>query len=211
MTIISVTTLLILVLVYFFYKQMRKYNLYIYGASAIIGIISFTQETTIINMGYVGLSFFLVVMFTGVLDKSEMKKRLSGTRAELAIIGTIFVAVHALKFIVFAIDYGFLWTAPFYFYLGVASVVIVIPLFITSFLIIRKKMKGKTWKNLHKLSYLFYLLVGLHLAFMNNDRFFFYIGIFAVYLVTRIWTYFDKKRAKKPQPKPIQQKTTQAA
>ncbi|OHE35995.1 MAG: hypothetical protein A2013_04615 [Tenericutes bacterium GWE2_38_8] len=72
-------------------------------------------------------------------------------------------------------------------------------------------MKGKTWKNLHKLSYLFYLLVGLHLVFMNNDRIFFYIGIFAVYLITRIWTYFEKKLAKKPQPKPIQQKTTQSA
>jgi DMSO/TMAO reductase YedYZ heme-binding membrane subunit len=57
-------------------------------------------------------------------------------------------------------------------------------------------MKGKTWKNLHKLSYLFYLLVGLHLVFMNNDRIFFYIGIFAVYLITRIWTYFEKKLAK---------------
>jgi len=211
MTIITVTTILILGLVYLFYKQIRKFNKYIYGLCLIIGIISFTQETTIINMGYVGLSFFLVVMFTGVIDKSEMKKRLAGTRAELAIIGTIFVFVHALKFIVFAIDYGFLWTAPFYFYLGVASVFIVIPLFITSFLIIRKKMKGKTWKNLHKLSYLFYLLVGLHLVFMNNERIFFYIGIFAVYLITRIWTYFEKKLAKKPQPKPIQQKTTQSA
>lgn len=203
--------LLILVLVYFFYKQIRKFNKYIYGLSILIGIISFIQETTIINMGYVGLSFFLVVMFTGVLDKSEMKKRLSGTRAELAIIGTIFVVVHGLKFIVFAIDYGFLWTAPFYFYLGVASAFIVIPLFITSFLIIRKKMKGKTWKNLHKLSYLFYLLVGLHLVFMNNERIFFYIGIFAVYLITRIWTFLEKKRAKNPQPKPLQTKTTQSA
>ncbi len=211
MTIITLTSVLILVLVYFLYKQIRKFNMYIYAFCVVLGILSFTQETTIINMGYVGLSFFLVVMFTGVIDKSEMKKRLAGTRAELAIIGTIFVIIHALKFIVFAIDYGFLWTAPFYFYLGVASVFIVIPLFITSFLAIRKKMKGKTWKNLHKLSYLFYLLVGLHLVFMNNDRIFFYIGIFAVYLITRVWTYLEKKLAKKPQIKPIQQKTTQSA
>ena len=208
MTIVSTSTILILILVFFFYKSIRKFNYYIYAACAILSIISFTQETTIINMGYASLSFFLVVMFTGVLEKSEMKKRLMGVRAELAIMGTIFAVTHGLKFIVYAIDYDFLWAAPLYFYLGVAAVFISLPLFITSFMFIRKKIKGKVWKNLHKLSYLFYVLVGLHLAFISNQRIFFYIGIFSVYVFMRSWTYLEKKlKPKTTIQKPLQTKT----
>jgi DMSO/TMAO reductase YedYZ heme-binding membrane subunit len=192
MTITLVGIILILGIGFLQYKQIRKYHDWIYLAAVVSSIVSFTLETTIINMGYLGLSFFIVVMFVTVLEKSELKKRLMGIRAELAIIGSIFAITHGLKFIVFSIDFSFFWEAPLYFYVGIASVVIMLPLTITSFMIIRKKMKGKTWKKLHQLSYLFYILVGLHLILIQNNRLWFYSVIFGGYLILKAWDFIQK-------------------
>lgn len=198
MTIILVLGAVWIILNYFLYKQIHKYKLYIYGVAVILSIISFTQEVNVINLGYVGFSFFLAVMFTGVVDKSNVKKSLVATRAEMAILGTIFITVHGIKYILFAIDFNFLFSAPLYFYIGVFSLVVAIPLFLTSFIEIRKKMNGKVWKRLHKLSYIFYLAVGLHLILIQNDRMFFYIGIFGTYLIFKVWTLLDRKNSKTP-------------
>lgn len=181
MTVIIGLTIILIILAYFFFKYIRKFNKLIYSIAVVIGVFSFLQETTIINLGYVGLSFFMIVMFMGVLDRSEIKKRLMGVRAEYAILGTIFVIVHGLKFIIFSIDFYFFWEAPINFYLGIASVIVCLPLFITSFMWIRKKIKGKSWKKLHQFSYLFYLLVALHLILITNQRMWYYIVIFSIY------------------------------
>lgn len=151
MTIILVLGVLWIVLNYFLYKQIHKYKIYIYVVAVIISIYSLTQEVNIINLGYVGFSFFLAVMYTGVVDKSNVKKSLIATRAEMAILGTIFIIVHGIKYIIYAIDSNFIFRAPLYFYIGVFSLVVAIPLFLTSFIEIRKKMNGKLWKRLHKL------------------------------------------------------------
>lgn len=196
MTILLILTALWILLNFFLYKIIHKYKIYLFVIATIIGGISFTQEVNIINLGYVGFSFFLVVMYSGVIEKGRMKKSLVATRAEMAILGSIFIFVHGLKYIIFAYDFNFLFSAPINYYIGVFALLIAIPLFVTSFMKIRKKMNGKTWKKLHKLSYVFYLAVGLHLILIQNDRMFFYIGIFALYFVLRIWTFFDN-RAKK--------------
>ena len=169
----------------------------------IIGAISLTQEVNIINLGYVGLSFFLVVMFTGVIDKSSLKKSLIATRAEMAILGFIFILVHGIKFLLFSIDFDFLFSGPLYFYIGIISLLIASPLFVTSFMKIRKKMNGKTWKKLHKLSYLFYLSVGVHLILIQNDRMLFYIAIFGFYFILKLWTLLEVKYKKAPAKKPL--------
>ncbi|MFH2116819.1 MAG: hypothetical protein ABII85_02105 [Bacillota bacterium] len=143
MTILLILTAVWIIFNYFFYKLIHQYKIYLFVLAGIIGAISLTQEINIINLGYVGLSFFLAVMFTGVADKGNVKKSLIATRAEMAILGTIFISVHGLKFIGFALDYDFILSAPLYFYIGVISLALAIPLFTTSFIIIRKKMNGK--------------------------------------------------------------------
>lgn len=204
MTIILVLTAVWIILNYFLFKQIHKYKLYIYGVAVLISIWSLTQEVNVINLGYVGFSFFLAVMYTGVVDKSNVKKSLVVTRAEMAILGTIFIIVHGIKYIAYVLDFSSLFTQNLSFYLGVFSLVVSIPLFLTSFIKIRKKMNGKVWKKLHKLSYVFYLSVGLHLILIQNDRMFFYIGIFGIYLIFKIWTIFDKKPNQAPKKKEVQ-------
>lgn len=196
MTIILLLTVLWIIINFFFYKIIHKFKIYLYLIAIIAGAISFTQEVNIINLGYVGLSFFLVVMYSGVIEKGKLKKSLIATRAEMAIIGSIFIIVHGIKYIIFALDFDFLFSAPLYFYIGVVALSIAAPLFITSFINVRKRMQGKSWKKLHKLAYIFYFLVGLHLVLIQNDRMYFYIGIFGLYFILRVWTYFEIKSKK---------------
>ncbi len=210
MTILLILTVILIILNFFLYKKIHQYKIYLFWIATIIGAISMTQELNIINLGYVGLSFFLVVMYSGVVEKGKMKKSLVATRAEMAILGTIFIAVHGLKSIIYyTFDLKVLFSAPLSFYIGIISLVIAIPLFITSFMKIRKKMKGKNWKRLHKLAYIFYLAVGLHLILIQNDRMLFYIGIFGLYFVLRIWTFIESKKNKKSKNNSNVKKTNQ--
>lgn len=201
MTIILGLIFILGLLVVLFQKWIRKWNIYFYGIAVAISIISFTQETTIINMGYVGISFFFLVMIASTMEQGTIKKKLMGNRAELAVIGSIFSITHGLKYILFALDYSFFWEAPLYFYLGIISVLVMLPLAITSLMIIRKKMKGKTWKKLHKLSYVFYGLIFLHVILIANDRMLFYIVLAGVYAVYKGLTLIKKKvEVKKVKP-----------
>lgn len=200
MTILLTLTALLFIINYFFYKRIHQFNYYLYGIAIIIGIFSLTQEVNIINLGYVGFSFFILVMYSGALDKGMIKKSLVATRAEMAILGTIFITVHGIKFLLYAFDYGILFRSPLYFYVGIIALALASPLFITSFMFIRKKMNGKDWKRLHRFAYVFYFAVAMHLILMQNDRMYSYIGIFGLYFVLRIWTMIDNRMAKKKKP-----------
>jgi len=189
MTIILINVVILLVASFFFGTWIRKLHWILYGISLGIGVYSFTQEITIINMGYVGLSFFLVVMFMSGLNPGKLRKRLMGNRAEYAIIGGIFVLVHGLKYMIYALDFSFFWVAPIYFYIGIFSVIVMIPLWMTSFMLIRKKMKGKSWKKLHKLAYVFYIMVFIHLIWINNQRIWFYVSLALLYIFVKYWDY----------------------
>lgn len=201
MTILLGSVVLITILTYFFHSLIRKYNKYFYGLALILSIISFTQEITIINLGYLGFAFFIVVMFASTLEQGNLRKHLMGNRAELAIIGAMFAITHGLKYLVFSLDYSFFLRSPLYFYLGIAALVFMLPLAATSFMWLRKKMKGKTWKKLHKLSYLFYGLVFLHLILINNERMIFYIVLATVYMIYRSLAWVASKNKKTTQPR----------
>ncbi len=201
MTILLGSVVLITLSSFFFHSFIRKYNKYFYGLALILSIISFTQEITIINLGYLGFAFFIVVMFASTLEQGNLRKHLMGNRAELAIIGAMFAITHGLKYLVFSLDYSFFLRSPLYFFLGIAALVVMLPLAATSFMWLRKKMKGKTWKKLHKLSYLFYGLVFLHLILINNERMIFYIVLASVYVIYRLLAWLMAKNKKVVQPK----------
>ena len=196
MTLIMGLVFVWFILVILLSKWIRKFNLYLYGFCIAIAAVLFTQETNIVNMGYVGLSFFILVMFASTLSQGTIRKKLMGNRAELAVMGSIFSLSHGLKYLIFAFDFSFFWRAPIYFYIGIASVIVMLPLAITSIMIIRKKMKGKDWKKLHKLSYLFYGLVATHLLLINNERFLFYVILFGLYVIYRLLALIHKQPVK---------------
>lgn len=160
---------ILFVLIYYFAKHIHK-NQYKYeiGAFILANIIILIQPrflnipipflNVLVTSGHLSLAIFLLVMFAGVLKKnSKPKKMLSMVRGELAVIGFIFLLPHAFARLALALS-GYNMS-------GLFAFIIFIPLVITSFMVIRKKMNPKHWKNLHRLAYVAYFFIYIHMAF----------------------------------------------
>ncbi|MFA6800714.1 MAG: ferric reductase-like transmembrane domain-containing protein [Acholeplasmataceae bacterium] len=197
MTIILSTTIIFSLLGYFFSKQIRKYALYVYAFFALIALIIGSQNANIISLGYVPFGIFLLVMYMGILDKGKFKNQLLGVRGEFAIIGTILLIPHAVGYLGYYFDFVGFWTGTASFYIGIVAVLVLAPLSLTSFRKVKSKLGYKKWKKTHYFSYLFYVLIGLHLTLMHNDRFWFYIIIFGFYIVLKSYMLIKTYRIKK--------------
>ncbi len=111
----------------------------------------------VLYQGHLTFPFFILVMFAGALKpKSKPKITLMKVRRELAIIGFLFLIPHAIYLVWLALSN----LNP----TGTLSFLIMLPLFITSFTQIRKKMHPTAWRKLHKWAYPAYALIYLHLA-----------------------------------------------
>jgi DMSO/TMAO reductase YedYZ heme-binding membrane subunit len=118
------------------------------------------------------MGFFIIVMFTGVLnEKSALRKFLMSIRAELSIIASIFTIGHV---IVYGRSYlaqitGSAFDMPaarlVATLVAFLLVVLLIPLTLTSIRSIKARMKSKTWKNIQKTAYVFFLLIFIHIFF----------------------------------------------
>lgn len=164
--------------------------------------------------GSFSTAIFVIVMYTGALKNgSKLIKILMPIRAELAIIASILTLSHII--------YGKAYFVKLFtnsqspkgnmLAIGIISIVLIlimIPLMITSFPIIRKKMKAKQWKQLQRLAYIFYGLIYVHLisimlpiakAGVSEYRFnvILYSLIFLVYGAMRIRKALLKKDSSK--------------
>jgi len=184
---------LIFLFSFLFPRIIHRYHYVLYAIAAIIALISALDYSNIITLGYLPLSFMIVVMYTGVLDKGKIRKHLAMVRAENAIIGMILLAPHGIGYIEYYLEYSSLIDSPVPL-LGIASLSIAIPLFITSFPFIRKRFNYKEWKQIHLLAYVFYILVFIHLLLINNSRLMIYLIIFGVYIVLKGIELFKKYR-----------------
>ena len=93
-------------------------------------------------------------------------------------------------------------------------ILLLIPLTITSFQTVRRKMQGKSWKKLQNWSYLFYLLLYLHIFFIyqgalirGKGEYFFtlmlYSFLFGFYGFLRIRQYRMQKESKEKKAFPL--------
>ncbi len=111
----------------------------------------------IIFQGHLTFAFYVLVMFAGAFKpKSKAKITLMKVRREMAILGFIILIPHAVLLIIKALSA----LNP----TGTIALIIMTPLFITSFPKIRKKMHPLKWRKLHKWAYAAYFMVFLHLV-----------------------------------------------
>lgn len=204
----------------------KKHSVKIYILSLVISVIvfyiaynskkfgiergSFLSEILVyFTKGFIPTAIFIVVMFTGALNnKLKMAQNLLKIRGELSIVASILmfshIGLYLLRFINFTIPRILLGKhMPIKNYVitfsGIIATIIMIPLFITSFMLIRKKMKGATWKKLQNYSYLFYFLTYIHIAACAFTKFgldyiklSFYSIIFLIYTIMRLKKYKGK-------------------
>ncbi len=127
-----------------------------------------------ISKGAFSTALFIIVMYMAVLPNgSAAIKRLLPIRAELSILASILTLAHNAAFG----KYYFvqLFTNPSSLaaprliaaICSVIMICIMLPLFITSFRSIRRRMNPKRWKRLQRAAYAFYALIYIHVMLLN--------------------------------------------
>ncbi|KFZ26672.1 MAG: Sulfoxide reductase heme-binding subunit YedZ [Candidatus Izimaplasma bacterium HR2] len=182
-------------------KWVRNQNLKLYIGATVLAIIAFLLEDKVkifepFVQGFLGLSFFYIVMMTGALKKkSKLRIKFAGIRREYSILGFIFITPHALKYFVEYLngEIALEWW-------GVATYLVMLPLFITSFMVIRKKMSRNAWVYLQKLAYVSYITLFIHLILnaSNTPNLVVYLLLFVPYISMKIYReileYTSKKK-----------------
>jgi DMSO/TMAO reductase YedYZ heme-binding membrane subunit len=149
-----------------------------------------------IHMGALGFPLLIIVMYTGALNSKNIHvKKLLGIRKELSIMSGFPILTHslirvtnnfpnALKF--FTDNESYMASARvtnelgagitnFSFVLGIIMLALFIPLWVTSFDYVHKRMGNVKWKKLQRWSYVLYVMLfihamGIQTGFLLNPR-----------------------------------------
>jgi DMSO/TMAO reductase YedYZ heme-binding membrane subunit len=155
-------------------EVLRKRPLPFYVGAIILASISvacswsgISIPDSAISKGALTGAFFTLVMFAGVFPQGSFgAKSFMPVRAQLSIIGSIFALSHGLslgKPYFLKLISGTIGTGIISLVIAASLMLVMLPLFITSFKVIRKKMDPKRWKKLQRFAYLFYALMYLHI------------------------------------------------
>lgn len=140
-------------------KHRKALYIGVWGLLVALLLLSSKPFTAPFTKGFIGFAFFYVVMITGALNpKWILTRKLKSVRAPYSILGFVLLLAHPLHYVAEILSGA--REFPIY---GVMAFVVMIPLFITSYLAIRKRMKPATWFRLQKWAYLSYGLILIHL------------------------------------------------
>ena len=218
---------------HFFGKAVKKKPAVLYGICILLSLVSifYPREgglpfldfffKKIMQRGVLAGSLFIWVMLAPVLPKSfSGRKTIYILRGEMAICASLITLAHNLAFggkYFGALFLGQGHISLMELHAAIVSclmILLLIPLTITSFQTVRRKMQAKSWKKLQNWSYLFYLLLYLHIFFIyqgalirgKGDYFFtlmIYSFIFGFYGFLRIRQYRMQKESKEKKTLPL--------
>ena len=231
--IVILTLICSLAFFHFFGKALKKKPAVLYGICILLSLVSifYPREgglpfldfffKKIMQRGVLAGSLFIWVMLAPVLPKSfSGRKTIYLLRGEMAICASLITLAHNLAFggkYFGALFLGQGHISLMELHAAIVSclmILLLIPLTITSFQTVRRKMQGKTWKKLQNWSYLFYLLLYLHIFFIyqgalirGKGEYFFtlmlYSFIFGFYGFLRIRQYRIQKEGKEKKTFPL--------
>ncbi len=231
--ILTLTLICSLAFFRFFGKALKKKPAVLYGICILLSLVSifYPREggipfldfffKKIMQRGVLAGSLFIWVMQAPVLPKSSSeRKTIYLFRGEMAICASLITLAHNLAFggkYFGALFLGQGHISLMELHAAIVSclmILLLIPLTITSFQTVRRKMQAKTWKKLQNWSYLFYLLLYLHIFFIyqgalirGKGEYFFtlmiYSFIFGFYGFLRIRQYRIQKESKEKKTFPL--------
>ena len=231
--ILTLTLICSLAFFHFFGKALKKKPAVLYGICILLSLVSifYPREgglpfldfffKKIMQRGVLAGSLFIWVMIAPVLPKSfSGRKTIYLLRGEMAICASLITLAHNLAFggkYFGALFLGQGHISLMELHAAIVSclmILLLIPLTITSFQTVRRKMQAKSWKKLQNWSYLFYLLLYLHIFFIyqgalirGKGEYFFtlmiYSFIFGFYGFLRIRQYRIQKESKEKKTIPL--------
>lgn len=157
----------------------------------------------LMQKGGLGVAFFLLVMWIGVFPRaSRLSRDFRPIRAELSIMACILIAGHMCLYLAsyaprVAAGAALKDSVVAAFAVACVLLALVLVLGATSFRVVKRRMKARTWKRVQSLAYAFYALVLVHLLLMlgpsaaaGSERSVVMVSIYAVlfggYIVARI-------------------------
>lgn len=174
--IIFISLLTAILFVLLFEKPLQKNPIPFYVIFSILSLATIILQLQGINPGgFVGAyiypmftkaglatSFFVLVMYAATFKNgSQPIKLLMSIRGPLSIIASILALGHVFSFSALLSP-----NASALYIFSVIMLCIMIPLFITSFIKIRKKMNPKAWKKLQRFAYIFYPMIYVHILLL---------------------------------------------
>ena len=231
--IVILTLICSLAFFHFFGKALKKKPAVLYGICILLSLVSifYPREgglpfldfffKKIMQRGVLAGSLFIWVMLAPVLPKSfSGRKTIYLLRGEMAICASLITLAHNLAFggkYFGALFFGQGHISLMELHAAIVSclmILLLIPLTITSFQTVRRKMQAKSWKKLQNWSYLFYLLLYLHIFFIyqgalirGKGEYFFtlmlYSFIFGFYGFLRIRQHRIQKESKEKKTFPL--------
>ena len=231
--IVILTLLCSLAFFHFFGKAVKKKPAVLYGICILLSLVSifYPREgglpflnfffKKIMQRGVLAGSLFILVMLAPVLPKRfSGRKTIYLLRGEMAISASLITLAHNLAFggkYFGAVFFGQGHISLMELHAAIVSclmILLLIPLTITSFQTVRRKMQAKTWKKLQNWSYLFYLLLYLHIFFIyqgallrGKGEYFFtlmlYSFLFGFYGFLRIRQYRMQKETREKKAFPL--------
>ena len=231
--IVIFTLLCSLAFFHFCGKAVKKKPAALYGICILLSLVSifYPREgglpfldfffKKIMQRGVLAGSLFILVMLAPVLPKRfSGRKTIYLLRGEMAISASLITVAHNLAFggkYFSAVFFGQGHIGLMELHAAIVSclmILLLIPLTITSLQTVRRKMQVKTWKKLQNWSYLFYLLLYLHIFFIyqgallrgKGEYFFtlmFYSFLFGFYGFLRIRQYRVQKETREKKAFPL--------
>ena len=205
-------------------KPLKKHSTVFYVGAVLLAVSGYLAQTRMqpgmgktilsdyLTSGTLPAALFVIVMYAPVLPKkSRIFRCAMSCRGELAILASLLGLTHMAY-------YGHAWdkktaqaggmkSGTDFVFAGIflLLVLLLIPLTVTSFKRIRRRMNGKRWKKLQRWSYLFYGLLYLHVAMAVYPKaaagnvayladFCCYTAIFGIYAALRVGKYLEKKK-----------------
>lgn len=220
----GVFLIVILALVIYKYgKHIHKNEYRYYGIMAFLAVIgtvfAVLHQLEVVNVeipfiyelffqGHLTLAFFVIVMYGGAFkNKSKPKITIMKVRREMAILGFLTLIPHAVLLIITALNAN----NP----TGVIAFTILLPLAVTSWPRLRKKMHAYEWRGFHKWAYLAYASIFAHLAAINilaQDDAFRYVRLAIYVVIFGLYTFLKfKNHVLVENPAPKSKKQTKKA
>lgn len=183
---------------------------YMLGFNKFVPVWITTNIMDLFQRGAFSTATFIIVMFLGAIIKhNDFTLRFMKIRGELSIIGCLLAFQHNIIF-------GIVYLPALIFHpeslkgpylialiITIVLLVIMIPLFITSFRCVRNKIRPKAWKKLQRLAYPFYYLIYLHvmvLFLMDWEKHILDIAIYTliylIYTIARLRKFVYKRKSK---------------
>jgi methionine sulfoxide reductase heme-binding subunit len=141
---------------------LHKHQLIFLPLAFVLSIVIYYVQgeflTLTVLSGHFSLALMMLVIIGGMLPKQSILRHiLQPVRGDLALYSFVFLVPHGLNNLSLALA-GYNIT-------GIIAFVIMLPLYVTSLTVVRNKMPKHIWHHMHKLAYLGYAILYIHVAF----------------------------------------------